>query len=79
MKSYIFNVRLEWGQGALAVCAMSESAAKQMILAQDQYDLRGSDLEERNLSLIGECVGFASADGRFLREGEIETLSWYEE
>ena len=74
MKTYIINVYLSYGDAAYAVCAMSESAAKQMLMA----DITGDTFEESDMTVVGECINFATAGGS-LKEGEIVTLAWYQE
>jgi hypothetical protein len=78
MKTYIINVNLFYGDAAYAVCAMSESAAKQMLIAYMQWDIDRDIFEESDMTIVGECVNFATAGGS-LKEGEIVTLAWYQE
>jgi hypothetical protein len=78
MKTYIINLHLFYGNAAYAVCAMSESAAKQMLMADQQWDITGDTFEESDMTVVGECINFATAGGS-LKEGEIVTLAWYQE
>lgn len=78
MKTYILNVHLFGGDSAYAVCAMNESAAKQMLIAQSQWDFCEDDIEDDDIRIVGECDNFATAGGA-LKEGEIITISWYQE
>ena len=78
MKTYIINAHLYYGDSAYAICAMSESAAKQMLLAQMAYDICGDDITDSDLMVVGECTNFRTPGG-YLREGEIVTLAWYQE
>lgn len=78
MKTYIINVHLFYGDSAYAVAAMSESAAKQMLMAYNQVEPCGDTFVESDMHVVGECTNFATADGA-IKEGGIVTLAWYQE
>lgn len=85
MKTYIFNVVLSYGRACLAVKAMSQSAAMQMICAWSTYSPEWDGEQaicEDNLFLvaISEDFQFVACNNLWnLDEGEVVELSFYQE